>query len=133
MANKRILLIALGVFALGATTIAACSSSDDNPAPGNNTTDSGIPTVDSGTTHDTTPTDTGATTDSGTPSDGGDTGTVDAADTTPWDAESGTCFPGAPTTNLEYLNACTTSSCQSFDNKTRCPKLNPDGTLPPLP
>jgi hypothetical protein len=133
MANKIIIAIAAGVVALGATTFVACGSSDDNPAPGNNTTDSGIPTVDTGTK-----TDTGSTTDSGSPTDSGtpsDSGTGDVADTTPWDPDSGTCFPGTPTTNIELLNACpgTGVTCVSFDNKTRCPKLNPDGTLPALP
>jgi hypothetical protein len=127
--NKLIIAIAAGVLALGASTIAACGSSDDNPSPGNNTTDSGIPIVDTGTTsHDSgTGTDSGSPTDSITPTDG------DSGDTTPWDPDSGTCFPGTPTTNVQLLNACTSVACVSFDNKARCPHLNADGTLPPLP
>lgn len=122
--------IAAGVFVVGAGSIAACSSSD-NPAPGNQATDSGIPTVDTGGKDSNTATDSGVgdstTTDTGP-------GT-DAADTTPWDAASGTCFGGTPKSNLEFLNKCPDPSvtCQPFDNKARCPKINPDGTLPPLP
>jgi hypothetical protein len=132
MANHNIMIaIAAGVLALGATTVAACGSSDDNPSPGNNTTDSGIPTVDTGTHDSGAPSDTGTGTDTGTSETPGDTG----GDTTPWDPSSGTCFPGTPTTNIELLNACPSAgvTCVSFDNKARCPHLNPDGTLPALP
>lgn len=44
------------------------------------------------------------------------------------------CFRCAPTTSDEFLDRCTTASCEPFVNdRTRLPLLNADGTLPPLP
>ncbi len=45
------------------------------------------------------------------------------------------CFdcPEGKTELYLLVNACTDSSCSPFNNKTRLPKLNNDGSLPPLP
>jgi hypothetical protein len=44
------------------------------------------------------------------------------------------CFRCAPTTSDEFLDRCTTASCEPFVNdSTRLPLLRADGTLPPLP
>jgi hypothetical protein len=43
------------------------------------------------------------------------------------------CFPCAPTTSVQFLNACTSASCVPFDDTTRLTNLLPDGALPPLP
>jgi hypothetical protein len=51
---------------------------------------------------------------------GGDGGTGDGACPT-------------PTTNTEFLNACTNAQCFPFDDKVRVTKLGPDGSLPPVP
>jgi hypothetical protein len=50
-----------------------------------------------------------------------------------WDPASGNCYPCAPATDPEYLNACTSAACVPFDDKTRITKLLPDGGLPPVP
>jgi hypothetical protein len=41
------------------------------------------------------------------------------------------CFKGTPTTHEEIINACTTA--EKIYKNTKPPKLNPDGSLPPLP
>jgi hypothetical protein len=43
------------------------------------------------------------------------------------------CYPCAPTTSEEVVNACTSSTCVPFDDATRLTKLSPGGGLPPLP
>jgi hypothetical protein len=43
----------------------------------------------------------------------------------------GACFPGVPSTQIQFLDQCTQSACGQFN--TNLPLLNPDGTLPPLP
>ncbi len=45
---------------------------------------------------------------------------------------AGGCFKGAPMTNDQLLNACSDAT-QCLPFKTPLPKLNKDGTLPPLP
>jgi len=46
---------------------------------------------------------------------------------------SGQCYPCAPTIDPQFLNSCTTGQCVPFDDKTRVPMANPDGSLPPVP
>lgn len=41
------------------------------------------------------------------------------------------CFNGAPMTQPQFLNACTTADCAPFN--TPLPLLKQDGTLPQLP
>lgn len=44
------------------------------------------------------------------------------------------CFSCPPTKSEELLNACSDATCEPFANtKERLPKLDDDGTLPPLP
>jgi hypothetical protein len=43
------------------------------------------------------------------------------------------CFSCTPSSTPQFENACTNATCAPFDNKTRLTKLNPDGSLPPLP
>jgi hypothetical protein len=42
------------------------------------------------------------------------------------------CYPCAPSSQAQFLNACTSASCVPFD-ATRLTHLSPDGGLPPLP
>jgi hypothetical protein len=42
------------------------------------------------------------------------------------------CYPCAPATQPQFLNACTSAACVAFDD-TRVTLLLPDGGLPPLP
>ena len=70
--------------------------------------------------------------DGGGLADGGDGGTPTDAGTCAIDG--GTCFACAPVTNDQHLDACTTATCEPFPITTaRLPRLNADGTLPPLP
>jgi hypothetical protein len=43
------------------------------------------------------------------------------------------CYPCAPTTQVQFLNACTSGTCVAFDDSQRLANLLPDGALPPLP
>jgi hypothetical protein len=43
------------------------------------------------------------------------------------------CYPCAPATQPQFLNACTSASCVAFDDTKRLNNLLPDGALPPLP
>ena len=43
------------------------------------------------------------------------------------------CYPCAPSTPAQLVNACTSVECVSFDDTTRLTHLLPDGGLPPLP
>ncbi len=43
------------------------------------------------------------------------------------------CNACPPKTQAEFLNACTGSACEPFDNKARLTKLTADGGLPKLP
>ena len=45
---------------------------------------------------------------------------------------SGSCYDGEPKQTSQYLNRCTDSECEPFDNKARLPLLDGD-KLPPLP
>ena len=42
------------------------------------------------------------------------------------------CYPCAPSSQAQFLNACTSATCVPFD-ATRLTHLLPDGGLPPLP
>jgi hypothetical protein len=43
------------------------------------------------------------------------------------------CFKGEPKETVQFLNQCTDSECEPFDNAERLPLLEADGKLPPLP
>ena len=43
------------------------------------------------------------------------------------------CYPCAATTQIQFLNACTSGTCVAFDDTQRLRNLLPDGALPPLP
>jgi hypothetical protein len=45
---------------------------------------------------------------------------------------AGGCYSGEPKQTSQYLNHCTDSECEPFDNKARLPLLDGD-KLPPLP
>jgi hypothetical protein len=130
--------------------VGACSSSNSNPAPVYNL-DAGLEGGDAkkgsgpgsdasrdGKADAVTQNDVTTTPDSQLPTDGAppadalidvsivDGHTVDAAVC----ATDGGCYKCTPTTNAEFLNQCTTSSCSPFNNIQRLP--NYDGGLPPL-
>jgi len=110
------------VFALS-FVLAACGDDDAfGPPDGGGRRDSG---VDSG---EVLP--DGGDLD-GTVPDGGDAGPdVDAGpDCT---GEDG-CYSCEPTDEGQLLNACNELGCVPFDNRARITRLNPDGSLPPLP
>jgi hypothetical protein len=61
-------------------------------------------------------------------------GTDASGDVTNCDVDLGSqCYPCAPTTVIQFLNACTSATCVPFDDVTRVTGLLPDGALPPLP
>jgi hypothetical protein len=61
------------------------------------------------------------------------TGGSDAADGASCSVDlATTCYPCAPATQPQFLNACTSAACVPFDD-TRVTLLLPDGGLPPLP
>ena len=43
------------------------------------------------------------------------------------------CFPCTPTTDPQFLNACTDAACVPFDDQARIAGFVPDGALPPVP
>lgn len=104
----------------------------DNPPAADVQTPTDNPAVDAGP-GDVPATDTLATDTPATDTPGTDV----PADSGPVDAGScvgdGGCFACAPTTSVQFLNRCTSSSCTRFDNATRLTRLNADGGLPPLP
>jgi hypothetical protein len=129
--------------------LSACSSSNSNPTPVYNLGgDGGDATHRSGSSSDasqdgkidalvhsdvvTPPADVQLPTDGAPPADALidvsilDGHTVDAAVC----ATDGGCYKCTPTTNAEFLNQCTTSTCAPFNNAQRLP--NYDGGLPPL-
>ncbi len=122
------LVLGAGLFAV------ACGSSDDAAGPSDSPDTAVIPTDSA--VKDTTPaTDTAPAADTGPVADTGpaaDTGGDSGGDTKPWDPDSGVCFPGSPTKDVEFLNACTTATCIKYDNK-KLKHLKADGTLPALP
>lgn len=144
-------LNAILMFSLLATALAACGDSSEEVAPPDTSLpDTGTPdTGDTGTTDTSNPSDTGET-DTETPEDvtdvadttvqpdtdtGGDT--VEPPDVEPdvpvnCDGPDG-CYACPPTTQDQFLNACTDAASAVFDNEARLPLLNADGSLPPLP
>jgi hypothetical protein len=61
-----------------------------------------------------------------------DAGGSDAADAASCSVDlATTCYPCAPATQPQFLNACTSAACVPFDD-TRVTLLLPDGGLPPL-
>jgi len=127
----RHLATAFSLASFVAILATACGSSDDNPNP-DIVGDSGIPTTDA-TKDTTTPSDTTTPTDTNVgETTTTDTFVADGADTTPWDAASGLCFPGDPTNEIQFLDHCTDSTCIPYDN-SKLTKLGAGGTLPPLP
>jgi hypothetical protein len=94
------------------------------------------------------PPDAGPRPDSGREDGGRDDGGIDAGDFDGGDVDAGTdagqvdagpgcedegCWACEPTTTEQLLNACTDSSCAAFPiTRARLPRLNEDGTLPPL-
>lgn len=123
----------LHAFGLGlALFVFACGSSDDGAGPSDQPDTNVIPTDGGGKDTNGTDTNPGADTGPGTDT-GGDTTPGDSGgDTKPWDPDSGVCFPGTPTKDVEFLNACTSATCIKYDNK-KLKHLKSDGTLPPLP
>jgi hypothetical protein len=105
-----------GAVLAGAALVQACGSDAGNPTPTN--------PVDKDSGADTSVVDTGSNPDT-TPSEGG--GDADAA----WSPDSGVCFAGTATKNIEFLNACTTADHLTWTGAL--PKKNADGTLPALP
>lgn len=66
------------------------------------------------------------------------TGPRDASISAPTDANCDVdlktrCYPCAPATQPQFLNACTPGTCVPFDDGKRLTNLLPDGALPPLP
>ena len=117
-------------FVLVAASLTGCS--------GNNTPDGGNDASDIATNdvvrNDVTTADGSdvvTTTDGDTDVVETDAQTDVPTDTTGCTGDGG-CWACAPTTDLQYLNHCTGSSCSHFDN-TRATRLQPDGGLPPLP
>ena len=83
----------------------------------------------------------GATTGDASPSAGGKpaTGGAGGSDAGPECEPTKTgdhpkaCFPCTPSTTTQFLNRCTTSDCQPFDNAARLGENWKDGKLIPLP
>jgi len=60
-------------------------------------------------------------------------GGADAAEAASCSVDLATqCYPCAPATQPQFLNACTSAACVPFDD-TRVTLFLPDGGLPPLP
>ena len=125
----RHLASALTLAAFATVLATACGSSDDNPNP-DIVGDSGIATTDSAK-DTTTTTDTSSGSDT-TPGDSVVSETVADSTDASWDPDSGLCFPGDPTTDIQFFDKCTSATCIPYDNK-KLTKLNADGTLPALP
>jgi hypothetical protein len=116
-------ILLFGAVLAGASLVQACGSDSGNPAPSNPVDD------DSGA--DTSVTDSGSKPDTATnPDTMAAEGGGDAVDVS-WNPDSGVCFAGTPTKNIEFLNACTTADHLTWTGAL--PKKNADGTLPALP
>jgi hypothetical protein len=113
-------MLALAVLSLVAL---GCERAQPEPPDGGRRRDAGVdagPRDDGGPPRDSGPPPDGSVLDSGTP----DGGCVSRPE----------CWSCPPTTNAHFLNACTTATCQPFpNNRARLPRLNADGTVPPLP
>lgn len=149
-------LNAILLVSLVTTALVACSDSSEEVAPPDTSLpDTGAPDTgdqsdtvtagDTGTTDASTPSDTGET-DAESPEDVADvsdttvqpdTDTIDTPDAEPDVPVScdgpGGCYACPPTTQDQFLNACTDAAFAVFDNAARLPLLNADGSLPPLP
>jgi hypothetical protein len=133
--------LALASFELGAL---ACSSSNDNPTPPNNSFTTGSTTGGGGAggKASTTTTATTATTGGGGqggqggagPGGGGHGGSGGTGGTGGQVDCNGpnNCYKCPPVAELQFLNQCTASQCSPFDNAARLPLYN-NGNLPPLP
>ena len=104
--TRSIALAPLAAAAL-ALALAACGGGDDtNPRPDTNFTTGSVTSASSTVT----------------------TGTGGQQNC---DGPNG-CYNCAPTTNDQFLNACTDATCVPFDNERRLPRYN-GGDLPPIP
>jgi hypothetical protein len=65
--------------------------------------------------------------------DAGSSAHPDSGSNCSWDANSGACYPCKPSTDPEFLNACTESTCVPFDDTVRVKNLPADGGLPEVP
>jgi hypothetical protein len=152
--NHGVCFTLLAASTMSLAFLSACSSDSSNPLPVYNldaayTGDAGHKT-DSSVHHSTdgsidgkkdvatsvdgrtTPVDGPLPTDGAPPADALiDVHILDGAfvDASVCGADGG-CYKCTPTTNVEFLNQCTASSCTPFDNAARLP--NYDGGLPPL-
>lgn len=61
-----------------------------------------------------------------------DAGADASPDASPSCTSDAGCFVCEPIELVDFLNACTDSTCQPFDNVARLPLYN-NGALPPLP
>jgi hypothetical protein len=66
----------------------------------------------------------------GGPSAGDAGGSCDGAS---FDPHVTSCFACPASTNLEFLNACSGSMCEPFDDSKRLTKVYADGGFPPVP
>lgn len=107
---------------------------DGGPGDGTGSVDADSPDASEPTdTHDAARGDTHADVDR--PSDVDNSNVADVSDVVSSEAcytDDG-CYDCIPIDEITYLNACSDSACTPFDNRTRLPLLNGDGTLPPLP
>jgi hypothetical protein len=114
-------LVLIAAPLLAGLAFVACSSSSDPEPPTTFKNDTG--TAETAADTGTPPSETGDETavDTGTPDTAGCVG-------------DGGCFSCKPTTNEQFLDHCSGSSCSPFDNKTRIPAATWDGgALPPVP
>ncbi len=63
----------------------------------------------------------------------GDGGGKDSPDAAPDGPAPAKCFEGTPTNHAQLINACVSADVEKIDKKPVLPRLNPDGTLPPIP
>jgi hypothetical protein len=121
----------------------ACGSSNSNPKPSNPVGGSGgVGGSSNPGSGGTANPGTGGTANPGTggsnPGTGGANSTGGAAGAAGAAGSGGNCtgtdgcYSCTPTTNDQFLNACTTADCAPFDNSTLS-MLGPSGQLPPLP
>lgn len=109
------------LLALALVSLAACGDDDGFGPP------------DSGGRRDSGPGDANVP-DTSDPVDAGDGGTdPDGGDAGPDCTGDDGCYSCEPTEEIQLLNACNEVGCLPFDNAARIARLNPDGSLPPLP
>jgi hypothetical protein len=56
-----------------------------------------------------------------------------SASTSTGGCEANGCYSCPPTTNDQFLNACSDGGCKPFSNTARLKNLTSDGGVPPLP